>query len=256
MSLPEVEYKGLMAQSWDLLRGDTSRWPDRFMFLDLIAAHGQPVLDVGCGTGRLLLDYLQQGIDIDGVDNSPEMLALCQAKVPSLDLTPRLHHQYIETLDLPRTYRTILCPSSVLQLITDADQAARALLMLVAHLAPGGVVAAPFMTLWRPGLPLELSGSEEKVRPDGSVLRRTSRSLFDPATDLEETEDLYQVLVDGQVVAEEQHRRAPATRSYTQEQAVAAFTRAGLIDIQVYHEFTFDPAAPDDRLFTLVGRRA
>lgn len=31
-----------------------------------------------CGTGRLLLDYLAQGIDIDGVDNSPEMLALCR----------------------------------------------------------------------------------------------------------------------------------------------------------------------------------
>lgn len=29
MNLPEYEYKGLMAQAWDVLRGDTSNWPDR-----------------------------------------------------------------------------------------------------------------------------------------------------------------------------------------------------------------------------------
>src|SRR5688572_5991928 len=117
--LPEYEYKGLMAQAWDMLRGNTSRWPDRFFFLELIQPGGQPVLDVGCGTGRLLLDYLAQGIDIDGVDNSPEMLALCRAKAAQQGLTPRLYEQYMETLALPRSYRTIIIPSSSLQLIID-----------------------------------------------------------------------------------------------------------------------------------------
>ena len=50
-----------------------SHWADRFFFLEVIQKFGQPVLDVGCGTGRLLLDYLQIGIDIDGVDNSPDV---------------------------------------------------------------------------------------------------------------------------------------------------------------------------------------
>ena len=84
MSLPDYEYKGLMAQSWDVLRGDTSQSPDRFFYLKLIQPFGQPVLDVGCGTGRLLLDYLAQGIDIDGVDNSPDMLAICRHKATTL----------------------------------------------------------------------------------------------------------------------------------------------------------------------------
>lgn len=114
MTLPDYEYKGLMAQAWDVLRGDTSRWADRFFYLDVIKIYGQPVLDVGCGTGRLLLDYRAQGIDVDGVDNSPEMLAICRRKASAQDLAVTTYEQYMETLDLPRRYRTIVIPSSSL----------------------------------------------------------------------------------------------------------------------------------------------
>jgi SAM-dependent methyltransferase len=64
MSLPAYEYRGLMAQAWDALRGDTTTWPDRAFNLQLIQTYGQLALDVGCGTGRLLLDYLARGIEL------------------------------------------------------------------------------------------------------------------------------------------------------------------------------------------------
>jgi len=72
---PTYEYYGMMAEFWDLFRGDTSTWEDRFFYLEVVKKYGSPVLDVGCGTGRILLDFMQQGIEIDGVDNSPDMLA-------------------------------------------------------------------------------------------------------------------------------------------------------------------------------------
>src|SRR5438477_8690792 len=65
MSTPKYEYGGLMAATWDLFRGDTSTWDDRFFFRKVVEQCGQPVLDVGCGTGRFLLDFMSQGIDID-----------------------------------------------------------------------------------------------------------------------------------------------------------------------------------------------
>src|SRR6266581_3252376 len=105
MDQESYEYTGMMADAWDLLRGDTSIWSDRFFYRDLIGQYGQPVLDVGCGTGRLLLDYLAQGIDIDGVDNSPEMLAICVEKAQRLDLHPRVFEQAMERLDLHRADR-------------------------------------------------------------------------------------------------------------------------------------------------------
>ncbi len=45
--MSDYEYRGLMAQAWDLLRGDTTHWPDRFFYLGVIREVGQPVLDVG-----------------------------------------------------------------------------------------------------------------------------------------------------------------------------------------------------------------
>jgi ubiquinone/menaquinone biosynthesis C-methylase UbiE len=253
----DYEYKGLIAQAWDVLRGDTSGWPDRPFYLDLISRYGQPVLDVGCGTGRLLLDYLAQGLDIDGVDNSPDMLALCREKAQRQGLAPRLYQQWAEALDLPRHYRTILVPSSTLQLIIEPEQAVQALQRLRAHLLPGGAVAASIMALGKASDPLEIEWERTATRAeDGAVFRRVARSRYDPATQLEHTEDLYQLLRDDQIVAEELHRRSPATRSYTAAEAQAAFEAAGFEVVKLYSGFTFEPLKPADEMFVVVGEQS
>jgi len=71
----------------------------------------------------------------------------------------------------------------------------------------------------------ELAG--EAVRPaDGSTIRRWTRSTFDLAQQLESTEDRYEVLRDGAVVATELHVRSPATRWYSQQQALHVYQEA------------------------------
>src|SRR2546421_9679501 len=127
MDSENYEYREFLASAWDLLRGDTSDWSDRPFYRNIILHSGQPALDIGCGTGRLLLDYLADGIDIDGVDVSPEMLEICRQKAQKLGLHPTLYQQHVEALDLPRSYRTIIVPSSSFQLITDPQDAAEAM---------------------------------------------------------------------------------------------------------------------------------
>ncbi len=260
MNENDYEYSGLMAQFWDLLRGDTSRWADRFFYLDVIAQHGQPVLDVGCGTGRLLLDYMQQGIDVDGMDNSPEMLDLLRQKAAALGLDPRVYLQTMETIDLPRRYRTILVPSSSFQLLTEPADAAGALRRFHAHLEPGGVLVMSLFILGvdDDGKPIpEEEGTKEVVRPeDGAIIRRWSRSVFDHANQLEDTEDRYEVIVDGVVVASEQRSRPRATRGYTQAQAIALLQEAGFADVHLTSGFSFAPAAQEDTLFCIFGTRS
>lgn len=259
MDLREYEYKGLMAQTWDLLRGDPSGQEDDGFYREMILAYGEPVLDVGCGTGRLLLAYLGSGIDIDGVDISPEMLALCREKASAMGLTPALfestlYEQNLVALSLPRCYRTILAPSSVLQLIVDPLEAESAIRRLYAHLEPGGVLVAPFMTLWKEGMPLVTEWEKVAVREeDGAMLQRMGRVWYEPVDECEHTEDLYQIFVADQLVATEHHRRSPAARSYTQHQALALFEKAGFSDIRLLYRLTHETALPEDDFFTVVA---
>ncbi len=167
-------YSGLIASTWDLWRDDTANWSDRAFYLEIVRQYGPPAVDIGCGTGRLVLDYRQLGIDMDGVDNSPEMLAICRAKADKLNLSPNLYQQNMETLDLPRTYRTILGSSSVLQLITERDAACDTLRRFFTNLQPGGVFVTPFYFDWMEGEPMDWDWRLvfEKIRPeDGATVR-------------------------------------------------------------------------------------
>jgi SAM-dependent methyltransferase len=246
----DYEYRGLVAQAWDLFRGDTSDWEDRHFYLEVIRTEGEPVLDVGCGTGRLLLDYLGLGIDVDGVDVSPEMLALCREKAEALGLAPTLYLQSMEELELPRRYRTILVPSSSFQLVLEPGAARRAMRRLADHLAPGGALLLPFM---RVAGDHEWTG--ERVREDGAVVRRRHVSRYDPETQLESTDETFELIVDGEVVAQERHVRAPATRDYTLDQVLALLDDAGLTAEHVLEGFTQEPYAGGE-ILTIVARRA
>ena len=254
------QYRGMIAESWDLLRGDTSQWPDRRFYRDRIAESGQPVLDVGCGTGRLLLDYLADGLDIDGVDNSPEMLALCMDKAAAQGLIPTLYQGLMETLDLPRRYRTIIVPSSSFQLVTNRDAACETMRRFRDHLEPGGSLVMPFMLPWVGRPPTSEQANEwrnvaERERPDGALVRRWARGRFDLTQQLLHTEDRYELIVDGEVLQTEQHQHSPAERWYTQQQSLDCYHEAAFVNLRVYHEFTAEPATPGDRIWTIAGQR-
>jgi ubiquinone/menaquinone biosynthesis C-methylase UbiE len=249
---PDVEYVGLVAEAWDALRGDTSGWEDRGFYLDLIRERGEPVLDVGCGTGRLLLDFLALGIDIDGVDNAPEMLALCRRKAARLGLRPNSHLQRMEQLDLPRRYRTILVPSSSFQLLIELADAREALRRFHDHLEPRGTLVMPFIAMDKA---TDEHWTAEATLDDGSTVRRTGREVFDPATGLESTDDLYEVLRDGTVVRSERHLREPATRAWREDEVAALYEEAGFNDLKWCANFTREPHKAGDEVFTVVARR-
>ena len=249
---PDVEYVGLVAEAWDALRGDTSGWEDRGFYLALIRERGEPVLDIGCGTGRLLLDFLALGIDIDGVDNSPEMIALCRRKAERLGLSPNIRLQRMEQLDLPRRYRTILVPSSSFQLLLEPADARQAIRRFHDHLEPGGTLVMPFIVMEQAR---DERWSAEATLEDGSTVRRTAHDVFDPATRLESTDDVYEVVRDGVVIRTERHLREPATRAWSEEEVAALYEEAGFVELEWCANFTREAHQSDDEVFTVIARR-
>jgi SAM-dependent methyltransferase len=255
----EYEYRGLLAESWDLLRGDTSEWPDRPFFREIMLDNGQPALDVGCATGRLILDYMAAGLDVDGVDVSPDMLAICRQKARSLGLQPNLYLQAIEHLDLPRTYDTIFVTSSTFQLVTDLADVREALRRFHSHLNPGGKLVMSFMVFWphEEGLDQRewLLIGEETRPEDGLLLRRWWRGAYNAETQLQHTDERYELLDGDKVVTEEYQRRSPATRGYTQEQVLEHLVDAGFEDVHAVSNFTKEPAGPEDDTFCVFATR-
>ena len=252
--MDDLEYTGLMAEAWDALRGDTSDWEDRAFFLELIRERGEPVLDVGCGTGRLLLDYLAADIDIDGLEIAPDMLAILRAKAVAtgLDVSGRVHEGAMQTFSLPRRYRTVIVPSSSFQLLLDEADAIEAVGRFVAHLAPGGTLGMPFIRLERA---YDERWTAEATLSDGVLVRRTSRATFDPASGFEDTDDRWDVIRDGEIVRSERKVRSPATRAWSRPAIAQLYADAGLVDVTWYSGFTREPMRDDDEVTTVVGRR-
>src|SRR5512144_1507883 len=102
---PQTWHYGLVSRHW--AEKNTNFEPEGPWFRRMIEAHGEPALDLGCGTGRILIPCLQSGLEVDGCDISADMLALCRERSEKLGLSPTLYNQPNHELDLPRRYRTI-----------------------------------------------------------------------------------------------------------------------------------------------------
>jgi SAM-dependent methyltransferase len=133
--MPQTWHYGLVAEWWsEFNRGG----PEIAYFRPFVEA-GQPALDLGCGTGRLLLPYLRVGLDVDGCDVSPDMIALCREQAAAEGLSPTLLVQPMHELDPPRRYRTIyVCGAFGLGSTYAQDR--EALRRCHEHLEPGGTL--------------------------------------------------------------------------------------------------------------------
>ncbi len=258
MASHDYEYKGLLASSWDFLRGDTSKFPDRDFYRREIERRGEPAMILGCGTGRLLLDYLQEGLDVDGLDVSAEMLAICQTKASRLGIEAKVFHQAMEAMRLPRRYSCLIAPSSNFQLLADPARAAAALAGFIEHLRPGGVL---IISIWNIQDGGDGRWQEWRLVADkegfhtGKRIRRWERARFDPATRLRHTENRYELLEGDKVVYSEHHQRSPELRSYSISELKQLAAEAGFGDLQATSGFSQEPASEVDEVFCLMARK-
>ena len=99
-----------------------------------------PVLEVGCGTGRVMLELIKKGVDVEGLDISKEMLRILKNKARMMGYSPKLYHADMRNFSLKKKYSLILVPyRSFLHLSTDEDRLA-ALKKMNSHLRKGGKI--------------------------------------------------------------------------------------------------------------------
>jgi ubiquinone/menaquinone biosynthesis C-methylase UbiE len=139
-----------LAQGYDASLADT---PLLRLDQDFVLAHCRPpgrFLDLGCGTGRLLLTLARHGYHPVGVDLSPAMLRVARAKAKEAGLAVELLEANIAELDVlaDRSFDHAACLFSTLGMVSGSATRRRVVAHAFRLLRPGGVFVLHVHNRW------------------------------------------------------------------------------------------------------------
>ena len=125
---------------------------------DLADRCGDPVVELGAGTGRLAIHLARRGHRVIGLDNDPVLIEAQGERAAGLPVTPLLADA--RGFELPEPAALILAPMQLLQMLADRDERLTCLDSIAAQLLPGGRFAAAMVE----GMPEPEEG--EPLLPD------------------------------------------------------------------------------------------
>lgn len=262
---PRVWHHGLVARWWAEFNVGG---PEVEHFGARLRELGGPTLDVGCGSGRLLVPFVKAGLEVEGCDVSADMLARCRARAGAEGVSVTLHRQAAQELDLPRRYRSaIMCGVLGLGGVRAHDQ--EALRRVYAHLEPGGTLLLdhhlPYASEeeWRywtsagqRELPLPWpAAGERRVAADGDELELTTRLVaLDPLAQRATREVRVRLWRDGALVAQEE--RSLLEQLYLANEVQALLQEAGFERVTVVEGYSGAPATPASAVLVFRASRS
>ncbi|MGB7875131.1 MAG: class I SAM-dependent methyltransferase [Anaerolineales bacterium] len=143
----DEHYMGLVAEWYDEWlkerTGDINYYSDFFHDFD-----GR-ILELACGTGRLLIPIAQSGIQIDGLDSSKDMLVILKEKAARLGLKDiGLYNQSMEEFTISTKYDAIFAGGGAIQLLVSPESAMNSLKCIRKHLSAKGFFLADIFIPW------------------------------------------------------------------------------------------------------------
>jgi SAM-dependent methyltransferase len=137
---------------------------DTMLWRELAERHGDPVLDVGAGTGRVALDLAQRGHRVTALDSDPELIAELDRRAAGLPVSTIVADA--RRFELDERFPLIILPMQTIQLLGGEPGRHEFLACARGALAPGGAVAIAItdkLELYNPddGLPIPLPDMRE-----------------------------------------------------------------------------------------------
>lgn len=119
--------------------------PDELAWYDAALPRSGTVLDLACGTGRLMVPLAAAGRALHGIERAHGALALCEARLRDAHLRdaglqPTLMRQSMSALNAPFRYTAAYAARGTFQSLADAKAAREALRRVRVHLVPPGVL--------------------------------------------------------------------------------------------------------------------
>lgn len=139
---------------------------DLEFYARLASVTGAPVLELGCGTGRLTRPLASLGYDVVGIDNDPAMLEWSAPRVTLVEADMR-------HFELSARFALVIIPYNSLQLLPDPDDQRKCFETISRHLDPGGLLGLEvtdfLVTATAPVAPTEPLASAEGVTLYGAL---------------------------------------------------------------------------------------
>jgi SAM-dependent methyltransferase len=177
---------------------------DREHYAHLAHETGGPVLELGCGTGRVLLPIAAEGIACVGLDLSPAMLDVLRSKHPPSNL--EIVQGSMTDFDLGAgRFRLIFSAFRAFQHRCTVEEQIAALACVRRHLAPGGVFAFDVFApnLARLALAEEAEQGDARVQDGDVEIRRYATIRRDPVTQVMRVRFRHERWRDDALVSEE-----------------------------------------------------
>jgi len=245
----DENYHGLVAESYDLFRGDDPIEQEQWFQFYKRRLKERPglALEVGCGTGRVLLPFLKDGFPMEGVDSSSEMLAICRQKAINMGLEPVLYEQYMQELVLQKKYCTILIPLGSFILIGHHSEAVEALRRFHDCLSNGGQLVfstpAPSSEIYSDSSNEAGTWSEPATvtrDADGAIFTLQSKGSSDSLEQVHRSLQRYEMRRAGKLIRAEEHMSV--TRWYGMYELRLMLELAGFRGFKVYGDHTDEEA--------------
>lgn len=115
---------------------------DLGLWSELAAEAGGPVLELGCGTGRVALALARDGHEVVAVDRDAELLSALDGRAAAAGIQVETVCADLLGLDLGRAFGLVIAPMQILQVLDGGSARVRALRAVRDHLAPHGLAAA------------------------------------------------------------------------------------------------------------------
>jgi SAM-dependent methyltransferase len=140
-----------------------------------------PILELGCGTGRITLPLVKSGLEVVGIDISLPMLQQLQRKATKQLSTVeqmRLHYCQMDmsACAFNAHFAFILCPYSAFTYLVDQSSQAKTLANIRSHLVPNGLF---ILDVFVPNQRIMMLPDDyifhdyQRTLADGTVLKRT-----------------------------------------------------------------------------------
>jgi SAM-dependent methyltransferase len=258
-----VEYRKVSAKYYDAAYAGKEELADVPFYVELAQRVGGPVLELACGTGRILLPIARQGIAIHGVDKSAAMLEVLKKNLQSEPKDVRelvsVSEGDIRDFRCNREYPLVIMPFRPLQHMFTVEDQVAALTTAAFHLEPEGRfvfdVFFPKFNLIDAGVGEEQLEMEWSPKSDpATIVRRYYRKeSLDKINQTFSLTFIFRTYKDGKLLREETE---PLTMSYyTYPHLRALFLLAGLEIVEEYGSFAKTPLGNDAREMIFVVRR-